>query len=255
MTNVMELGFEGNLPSTLIREVLTAYQDARKNFYLGGLRLSGVEGGRFCEAVFRILEFITTGDFTPLGRPLETDKIIARLANLPAGAFPDSVRLNIPRALRVVYDIRNGRDVAHLGDDIDPNIQDATLVVSVLDWVLAELVRLYHKVTASEALLMVNEIVQRKVPAIQEFSGFLKCLNPELTASERVLVLLYHKGERGASLPDLNAWVGPSVRPNLKRTLYRLEHEKCLIYCDQGIYKILISGEKEVEVKEMFLFG
>ena len=57
---------------------------------------------------------------------------------------PDAIRLHIPRTLRLVYDIRNKRDVAHLGPDIDPNLQDSTLVVSALDWVLAEFIRLYH---------------------------------------------------------------------------------------------------------------
>ena len=69
------------------------------------------------------------------------------LQNLPSSAQPDSIRLHIPRALRMVYDIRNKRDAAHLANGIDPNLQDSTLVISVLDWVLAELIRLHHTVS------------------------------------------------------------------------------------------------------------
>jgi len=42
-------------------------QEAKRNFYLGGLRLSAVEGGRFCEATFRLLQQRTTGKFNALG--------------------------------------------------------------------------------------------------------------------------------------------------------------------------------------------
>ena len=59
----------------------------------------------------------------------------------------------------VVYDVRNNRDVAHLGADIDPNLMDATLVISILDWVLAELVRMYHKVSADEAQKIIDGLV------------------------------------------------------------------------------------------------
>ena len=36
---------------------------------------------------------------------------------------------------------------------------DATLVISILDWVLAELVRMYHKVSADEAQKIIDGLV------------------------------------------------------------------------------------------------
>src|SRR4051794_5175024 len=121
------------LPPKLVDELLEAHAEAKRNLYLGGLRLSEVEGGRFCEAAFRLLEQIAHGRFTPLGTALNSEKTIHTLENLPKGSHPDAVRIHIPRALRLVYDIRNKRDVAHLADGIDPNLQDATMVASVLD--------------------------------------------------------------------------------------------------------------------------
>src|SRR5688572_19963302 len=135
----------------IVAELLDAHAEAKHNFYLGGLRLSAVEGGRFCEAAFRALEELAGRPKTPLGKQLDTDKLISALANLSTTSHPDAIRLHIPRSLRVVYDIRNKRDAAHLADGIDPNLQDATLVVSVLDWVLSELVRLVHNVSPNEA--------------------------------------------------------------------------------------------------------
>src|SRR5206468_8257346 len=137
------------------------------------------------------------------------DKTIERLRQLPPAAHHDSIRLHIPRALRVVYDIRNKRDAAHLADDIDPNRQDATLVTSVLDWVLAEFVRLSHNVSADEAQRIIEELVTRQVPAIQDFAGFLKVLRPGLRASDHLLLLLYQRGHDGATLDELSGWSRP----------------------------------------------
>lgn len=218
--------------SKLVDELLSAYQEAKRNFFLSGLRLSAVEGGRFCEAAMRMLQQVTTGQFTPLGQVIDSERLFQQLREIPRGTQPDSIRLNIPRVLRVVYDIRNGRDTAHLGDGIDPNLQDATLVISNLDWALAEFVRLYHGVDADEAQRIVDGLVARAVPAVQDFNGFLKVLKPALLASPYVLLLLYECGTRGASLSEIETWVRPKMRSNLKATMQRLVFDKAFVHDD-----------------------
>ena len=219
----------------------------KDNFYLGGLRLSAVEGGRFCEAAFRILEQATTGTFTALGSQLNTEKLIATLAQLPKAIAPESIRLHIPRTLRVVYDVRNKRDAAHLADGIDPNVQDATFVVANLDWVLAELVRIYHKVSADEAQRIINDLVERRAPSVQDFEGFLKVLKPELEVGDRVRLLLYERGPRRATFQELSQWVHPKMRKNLRRTLSRLEHDLAHIHSVDDVFQITAAGMQYVE--------
>lgn len=126
------------LPQELIDELLEAFIEARRHFYRGDLRPSEIEGARFSGSIFRILQWDTTGgSYTPLGKTLPSiDKMMDSLLNANA---VDSVRVHIPLTLRLIYDVRNKRDVAHLGDGIDPNQQDATLVVNNMDWVMAEL--------------------------------------------------------------------------------------------------------------------
>ena len=241
-----------SLPAALVDALLEAHTEAKRNFYLGGLRLSEVEGGRFCEAAFRILEHITTGHHTALGVQLATDKLIENLSRIQKTSGPDSIRLHIPRALRVVYDIRNKRDVAHLADGIDPNIQDATFVVSVLDWVLAEFIRLHHNVPPSEATAIVDQIVARSAPAIQDFNGFLKVLRPTLVAGDYVLLLLYQRGAQGAEFKELQQWVRPAMRQNLSRTLGRLVDDRAFVHYDDKYYFITRSGEQDVERRKLF---
>jgi hypothetical protein len=230
--------------------LLHAYEDAKSNYYLGGLRLSAVEGGRFCEAAFRLLQHRAFGRFDPIGKPLDTETLIKDLAKLAARSQPPAIRLHIPRALRVVYDVRNNRDAAHLADGIDPNLQDATLVIGVLDWVLAEFVRLHHNVTPNEARRMVDDLVTRKAPVIQDFDGFLKVLRADLTAGPRCLVLLYQRGSDGATYDELYSWVKSAMRANLRRTLGMLANDKSWVHESGDLYKITRSGQQEVEKRD-----
>jgi hypothetical protein len=199
-----------------------------------------------------MLQQETAGVFTPIGKSLpRTDKLIEELEALPASQHHDSVRLHIPRSLRLVYDIRNKRDVAHLGDGIDPNLQDATLVVSVLDWTVAEFIRLHHDVSADEAQKLLDELVTRAAPVVQDFDGFLKLLNPKLGASDQCLVLLYQRGTDGADYEELEQWVHPKSRANLRRTLHGLVHDKAFVHQDGPRYRITLSGRQDVERRKL----
>jgi len=229
---------------------LDGHAEVKRNYYLGGLRLAEVEGGRFCEAAFRLLEQAANFAITPLGKQLDTEKLILRLQNLPP-TYRDSIRLHIPRALRLVYDIRNKRDAAHLADGIDPNMQDATLVLSVVDWILAEFIRLYHNVAADEARKIVETIVARGAPIVQDFDGFLKVLNPDLNAGDWCLVLLYQCGASGATFDQISEWVRPDMRTNLRRTLHRLVHDKAFAHETGSAFLITLRGQKEVEARRL----
>lgn len=238
----------------LVQELLDAHAELKRNFYLGGLRLAEVEGGRFSEAAFRLLKQETTGSFTALGSSLDTDRTIRELAALPRGSFPDSIRLHIPRSLRVIYDIRNNRDAAHLADGIDPNLQDATLVATSADWVLAEFLRLHHSVSADEAQEIVEGLVARVAPVIEDFDGFLKVLDPSLGASDRCLVLLYQRGQSGAGYADLSEWVHPKSRSNLRRTLQQLVEDRAFLHQRGEMYWITGAGRQSVESRHLIDF-
>jgi len=230
---------------------MECYSEQRRNFLLGNLRPNEVEGGRFAEAAFRLLEQFAGLPLTPIGNQLDTEGLIKCLAALAAGSVHDSVRLHIPRTLRVIYDIRNKRDAAHLADGIDPNLQDSMIVSAASDWVLAEFVRIAAGITPDEAYKLVKGIIIRRVPAVEDFSGFLKTLRPSLGPGERILLLLYHCADNGATQIDLANWLKPSQRSNLARTLKGLEHDKDLIVLAEGKYRITRRGIQEIERKKL----
>nr|MDT0665965.1 hypothetical protein [Micromonospora sp. DSM 115978] len=133
---------------------------------------------------------------------------------------------------------------------IDPNIQDATLVVSTLNWVLAEFVRLHHTDSADRAQRIVDELSTRKVPVIEEFQGFPKILRTDLKSGDFALILLYHAGRDGSSYRQLADWVRPRMRSNLRRTLRTLD-EKALIHDSGSLFFITAAGKSHVETQRL----
>ncbi|WP_159042663.1 hypothetical protein [Streptomyces curacoi] len=242
--DVLKAAYDGKL----VDELVGAYEEAKRNYYLGGHRYSAVEGGRFCEAAYRMLEEAAKGEHTPLGDSLRTDTLANWLASPATKKLSRSIRHYIPRALRIVYDIRNNRDAAHLADGIDPNLQDATLVVHVLDWVMAEFVRLSKGTSPEHARALVEALVTRKVPVVQDFGEFPKLLLPGARAGDHVLMLLYHKGPRGVAYADLFQWVPATMRKHLRRTLRTLE-AKALVHQEGESIHITYAGENLVETQ------
>lgn len=236
------------IPQELVDELVQAFAEAKRRFYRDDLRPSEIEGARFAEAVFRILQWEATQKYTALGKTLPSvDDLLKTLVN--AQGANDSVRMHIPRTLRLIYDVRNKRDVAHLGDGIDPNEQDATMVVRNMEWVLAELVRLHHNVSPKEAHGIIVELVSKDVPLIQEFDGFPRVLK-QLKASDHFLVLLYWRGVGGATYDQLNSWARAPMRSNLRRTLTQLD-DKDLIHLKGDTYVLTHLGESDVEERKL----
>jgi hypothetical protein len=240
------------LPAELTNEVLEGYAEAKRRYYLGDHRPTAVEGGRFCEAVTRVLEHAALGKYTPLGKTLPglNDKRLEQFAK--SGHANESIRRHIPKALYFVYGIRNTRDIAHLGDGIDPNMQDATLVVNILDWMMAELVRVFHTVSADEAHAIITGLVTREVPVIEEIDGQPVC-SKDLTVADRILVFLYRAGrDSGLEIVELQQRMRHNSKGNLTTSVKRLDVKGLvLLHPKSGKAHITSKGMAEVEARKL----
>ena len=193
-----------------------------------------------------LLQHAAGQSVTALGKTLPSvDQLLQQFEQVTGQR--DSVRLHIPRTLKLIYDIRNKRDVAHLGDGIDPNRQDATLVVGNLDWVMAELVRLYHDVSADRAQQVIETLVTREVPAIEEIDGQPVVLS-DLQPRDQALLMLYRAGSGGASLDELAEGLRVARKDHLRTRLARLDTDKlALLHPKSGRYYLTSRGAKRVE--------
>lgn len=240
------------MPAELADEVLKQYVETKRRYYLGDHRPTAVEGGRFCEAVTRVLEHALLGSFTPLGKSLPglNDKRLNTL--FCAHGKPDGLRVHLPKALYFIYGIRNQRDAAHLGDGIDPNMQDASLVVNTLDWMMAELVRVFHTVTSDAAHSIITDLVTREDPVIEEIDGQPVC-SKELGVGDRILVFLYRAGrEKGLELKELKRQMRHNDQSNLTKAVRRLDEKGLvLLHPDTNRAHITGNGMRDVERRKL----
>lgn len=240
------------MPAGLADEVLQGYEEAKRRFYLGDHRPTAVEGGRFCEAVTRVLEHELLGSYTPLGKtlPALNDKRLSSFFNAPGK--PDGLRLHLPKALYFIYGIRNQRDIAHLGDGIDPNIQDATLVVGTLDWMMAELVRVFHTVSPGEAHAIITDLVTREVPVVEEIDGQPVC-SKDLGVGDQILVFVYRAGrDAGLDLKELRRQMRHNDQSNLNKAVRRLDtNGLVLLHPTTNRAHITSKGMADVEARKL----
>jgi hypothetical protein len=240
---------EQTFSKDLLDKLFESYRLANEHYHLGKLRPCCSEGGRFAEVVLRVLQQITTGKYTPLGQPIARfNNEVIDLEKADSNRFPQSIRIQIPRTLQVIYDIRNKRDIGHAGGDVDANFSDATLSLVCCNWVMTELLRIHYTSDITTAQKLVDSLVKIRIPLIQDFNGFLKILKPDLKLPDKVLAFLYYRGSEGAMIQELNDWLANRVQTgHMNLTLGKLEHERAFVHRADDRYFITDTGRKYVE--------
>lgn len=233
----------------LLDRLFESYQLAYENYYQNKYRTCCSEAGRFAEISLRMIQEATTGKYIPLGQPIPkfSNEVLA-LENADSKKFSQSIRIQIPKTLQVIYDIRNKRDIGHVGGDVDANFSDATFSLVSCNWVLTEFIRIYFTSDIATAQNMVNSIAKIRIPLIQDFNGFLKMLKPDLKLPDKILAFLYYRGSEGATIKEMNHWLANRIKTgHMNLTLGKLEHEKAFVHREAERYLITETGKKYVE--------
>jgi len=173
----------------LVNDLLDEYKEI-KNFYFSGQHEHAInKSGKYVETVFQILKYILSGE---LIKNPNINNISKELEKIPKGTIPESIRIIIPRSANAMYTIRSRRGAAHKSHDISPNNIDSEFVISICDWILAEFLRLYHNSDIIEVTKIVNCLVKKKIPIIEEFGDDLCILSDDFSNKEEILLVLYH---------------------------------------------------------------
>lgn len=239
----------GHLPKTLRDELVEEFGKITRNYRERRWEATELDGGRFSEIVYTILAGHLDGDNYPAkaSKPQSFKRACEQLEHKTA--YPKSARLTIPRVLVALYDIRNQRGVGHVGGDVNANHMDATFVLHTAQWVMAELVRLFHNTDIQTATKVVDALVDRTIPLLWEVGGVTRVLDPDVSLADGTLLLLH------ASIQGLtDKWLAESLEQdrmaNYKRVLKRL-HQKRLIEYHQATGLVVISppGIHDVETR------
>lgn len=227
------------LPATLRKELLAAYEEILRNYRERRWEPAELNGGKLCEVVYTILKGHVAGVF-PSRSSKPSNMVDACRALEQASAFPRSIRIQIPRMLVALYEVRNNRGVGHVGGDVDPNHMDAACVLEMSKWVMSELVRVFHGTSTEEATKAVDLLVERTTPSVWKVGNNLRVLDHQKPMKDKVLLLAYHS--RGAVREaDVFSWVEHSNASVFRRDVVRPLHKTKLIEYDKDSKTIEIS--------------
>jgi hypothetical protein len=228
------------LPRGLREALIGSLDEIIRNYRAGRWEPSELNGGKLCEVVYTILRGHADGAFP--SKPSKPKNMVDACKALEGAGvhLPRSLRVQIPRVLIALYEIRNNRGVGHVGGDVDPNQMDATVVVAMAKWAVAEVIRLFHSVDTATASALVDALVSREVPIVWEVGGKRRVLAANLTIKEKTLLLLYsHTGP--ASEADLRAWVEHTNPSAYRRDILRPAHKAKLVEYDAANSTIELS--------------
>jgi hypothetical protein len=233
------------IPPGLRDPLIDEYQTLVQNFLEHRWLPSELSGGRFSEIVYTILVGYATGSYA--GKPFKPGNIVDDCKKLENNSHvPRSFQILIPRMLPALYEIRNNRSVGHIGGDVDPNHMDAVAVLSICNWIMAELVRVFHGLPISEAQKVVDALAEVKIPIIWSDGVVKRVLRPELKLNEQLL-LLVATSVPDVSTKDLITWTEYGNTTYLMHTVRAL-HSKRLVEFTESTdrVRILPPGAKAV---------
>lgn len=235
------------IPAGLRDPLISEYQSIVQNFLEHRWLPSELSGGRFSEIVYTILDGYVKKSYAaaPVKPPRFVDAC-RKLESNTQGQVPRSFQILIPRILPALYEIRNNRNVGHVGGDVDPNHMDSVAVLSMCNWVMAELVRVFHGLTVAEAQKVVDLLAEVRIPVIWSDGNVKRVLRPELKLQEQLLLLV------AASVPDVSSkelvdWIEHENTAYVMRTIRSLHLKRLLEFSEStDRVKILPPGAKFV---------
>jgi len=236
------------IPSGLRKPLVDEYQTIVQNFLEHRWLPSELSGGRFSEIVYTILDGHAKGSYA--SKPSKPGNFVGAcrtLENNSQSHVPRSFQILIPRVLPALYEIRNNRSVGHVGGDVDPNHMDSTAVLSMCNWIMGELVRVYHGLSVAEAQKVVDALAEIRIPAVWSGGTVKRVLQPGLKLPDQILLLV------ATSLPyvtsaQLLLWTEASDKRYFTKLL-RAMHKKRQIEFNEQTDKveILAPGAQYVQ--------
>lgn len=223
----------------IVNEIFEHYAVLKHCYLLQDWEKCLLRSGKFCEAIVKATYFMRTGNQVS---NISVDSELKEVAGNTG--LPESIRVIIPRAVRLVYDFRNRRGGAH--GSFNPNVMDCGLVVSLADWVVAEFVRTYCTKDAELAMKFVGSIEEKSLPFIEVFDDDYLVLRKGLSARKEIGLILYYRYPERTSVGQLRKWIFNHSASNISSSLANMRNAKIVHVNPEG-YILTREGVKLLE--------
>ena len=241
-----------NIPKQFRTKIISNYDEVRRHRTTAASKSLGLAAAHLAETVLRLLQHLTASSFTPFGQQLNSFALECRkIVESKNSAVPESLRLVVPRALVFIYTIRNKRGVGHVGGDVDANSIDASTLARTCDWVVCELIRVFHGLSLEEAQDIVDGLAQRQLPDIWQVAGKKRVMRAGLTAKQQVLLLCYQEPSAAVLAEDLCDWIEYSNLSVFRSQVLQPLHKSRQVEFDKGSDSVTLSplGANVVETE------
>jgi len=242
-----------NIPSDYRSRIAKSYLELKSRHAEGKHDAAGVSAGKLCESVVRLLQHELKKPVTPFGQQLTNlPGECESFAQVPKTTGNESLRVVIPRAVSYLYTLRNKRGIGHVGGDVDANAIDGVTIARVVDWILCELIRIFHNMSLEDADALISSLSSRDIPDIWEVGGKKRVLRDDLDFKQKTLLLLYSSVD-AALAEDLFSWSKYSnLRMYKQKVLGQLDAGNLVEY-DRDSDTVIISPLGVTIVEEQIL--
>jgi hypothetical protein len=243
MLNEIKTELASHINGNIVNEILGHYEVLKTSFILQDWEKCLLRGGKFSEAVMKAIHFIRTGKAT---QQISVDTEINTVSS--RADLPESIRLLIPRAVKVLYDHRSRRGGAH--GSFAPNVMDCSVVVPIADWILGELVRFYCTAAPDRAIKFVAGIAAKSVPFVEKFGEDYVVLLKGASARQEIGCILYTRYPNRTKTKELIKWIPNHSASNIRLNLANMQKTKLVHFNSDG-YVLTTAGIKAIE-EEIF---
>ena len=101
-------------------------------------------------------------------------------------------------------------------------MMDASAVIAMAKWILAELVRVFHTTSTDDAQRTVDSVAEITLPIIWSDGIVKRVLDTSLKLGQQILVLL-SSCPAGATIAKLVDWIEPDDEAYFRRALRKLD--------------------------------
>lgn len=239
--------FDNEIPLDLSNGLFDSYCKGLKEYSKGNWQYFINEMGQFNETVYRIIEYMITGSYTPLKNKLNNfnETILIKWENVQN--VEENIRVIIPRVLYAMYCIRNKRGAIHK-NDIIPNKMDANLLLSSAKWILAELYRVLSKEDMTECQKNIDSIINKEIDLLWCVEDKLRILDNNMKCCDKILIILYVNDTM--VVDELIKNVEYSNKTTFKKLLKKMHNEKYIEYDNE---KCTISPKGMLKAEEIIL--